>query len=115
MSFVACHRSREKDECQWSYNNSLDISVDYDIWFVNGDPASKHMNPFEHQFSYELHDVLEIYLAFFILNTLLLAVQVWVFRSKKHVLLWLLTAILVLEVRIESMFAQGIINCNYSL
>lgn len=98
VSLVACHRSRQKKSCEWSFNSSLDLAIDYDIWFVNGNPASKHLNPLEHQFSYELHDVLEIYLAFLVMNALLLGLQIWVFRNQRHVLLWMLTAILTMEV-----------------
>ncbi|XP_067943576.1 integral membrane protein GPR180-like isoform X2 [Watersipora subatra] len=97
-SLVGCQRARRKKGCSWKYNTTLNVAIDYDIWFVNGDPASKHLNPFEHQFSYEVHDVIEIYLAFLILNGLLLALQVWVFRNQRHVLIYLLTTILVLEV-----------------
>lgn len=59
------------------------------------------MNPFEHQFSYEMHDVLEIYLTFLVLNVFLLIVQVWVFRSQRHVLLFVLTAMITVEVRLH--------------
>lgn len=37
-------------------------TVYYDIWLVNGDPSSSHNKRLEHQFSYEHHDIFEIYL-----------------------------------------------------
>lgn len=98
ISLVACHRPRGQ-QCHWSYNSSIDLEVDYDIWFVNGNPENKHQNPFEHQFSFEMHDVLEIYLAFFLLNLFLLGVQLVVFRKTKHMLLRLITIVIALEVR----------------
>lgn len=100
ISLVSCSRGRPKKQkqCSWSHNTSLNLEMDYDIWFVNGDPNTKHMNPFEHQFSYELHDVLEIYLTFLVLNGFLLTIQVWVFRQQRHVLIYMLTAILTMEV-----------------
>lgn len=42
-------------------------TVAYDIWLVNGKPNSKSINHFEYQYSYELHDIFEIYLSSFII------------------------------------------------
>ena len=99
ISLVACHRPRKgKAGCQWSYNQSIDVTIDYDIWLVNGSPDSKHQNPFEHQFSYEMHDVLEIYVLFVLLNSVLLAVQLWMFRYQRHLLIQIITAVLAMEV-----------------
>ena len=33
---------------------------------MNGHPNSKHLNQFEHQYTYELHDIFEIYLSSFV-------------------------------------------------
>ena len=100
ISLVSCSRPRphKAKECSWSYNTSLDLQLKYDIWLVNGDPNTKHMNPFEHQFSYEMHDVLEIYLTFLVLNAFLLVIQVWVFRAQRHALIFMLTAMITIEV-----------------
>ena len=52
-----------------SHSDSLiepSYTLEYDIWLVNGHPESKSNNPFEHQFSYELHDIFEIYLCSFL-------------------------------------------------
>jgi len=98
ISLVACSRLRDAKHCQWTYNSSLDLKVEYDIWFVNGNPDYKQLNPFEHQFSFELHDVFEIYLALLVLNGFLLLVQIWAFKQYSHLLIWLLTGILALKV-----------------
>jgi hypothetical protein len=45
------------DREQFSYR------LAYDIWLVNGNPNSPLKNHFEHQFTYELHDIFEIYLS----------------------------------------------------
>ncbi len=86
LSFVACTR----EKCTWrdvysiyNSNSSLDLSstfikpppsytIDYDIWIVNGHPDSQSINRFEHQFSYELHDIFEIYLCSFLIYSILL-------------------------------------------
>ena len=39
------------------------FTIAYDIWLVNGNPNSKSRNHFEHQYSYEMHDIFEIYLS----------------------------------------------------
>ena len=39
----------------------------YDIWLVNGNPSVSAKNRFEHQFSFELHDIFEIYLSSFVI------------------------------------------------
>jgi len=43
------------------------FTLAYDIWLVNGHPSVSSKNRFEHQFSYELHDVFEIYLCSFLI------------------------------------------------
>ena len=39
----------------------------YDIWMVNGLPRLRDYYRFEHQFSFESHDIFEIYLTFGVL------------------------------------------------
>jgi hypothetical protein len=88
ISLVACTRDASKS-CEWrdvseyeplsrlarsnsstysSYNLNYDrpefsYRIAYDIWLVNGNPSSPYKNRFEHQFTYELHDIFEIYLS----------------------------------------------------
>lgn len=89
LSMVACHRDPKK--CKWNSDSSKKIDIDYDIWLVNGDPASKHLNPFEHQFSFEMHDVVEIYALFTVLYTITLPVWIYAYRKQVHPITKLLT------------------------
>ena len=73
------------------------MQIDYDIWLVNGDPQRKNFNPFEHQFSFEMHDIVEIYLTFFILYSFLVPIQMYAFRKQDHVIPKLLTTSIMLE------------------
>ena len=67
------------------------IDIDYDIWLVNGDPASKHLNPFEHQFSFEMHDVFEIYAIFTVLYIPTIIVWVYAYKQQVHLLTKMVT------------------------
>ena len=67
------------------------MELQYDIWLVNGDPDSKHLNPFEHQFSFEMHDVFEIYLIFSLLYALILGVWIYAFKQQLHPITKILT------------------------
>ena len=58
---------------------------------MNGDPDSKHLNPFEHQFSFEMHDVFEIYLIFSLLYALILGVWIYAFKQQLHPITKILT------------------------
>ena len=97
-SFVACHQnSTTQGMCTWTHNDNQSIEVDYDIWLVNGNPFTKHFNPFEHQFSFEHHDVFEIYLTFFMLYTFLVPLQIYAFTKEKHMLPLILTISVCME------------------
>ncbi|KAH3854170.1 uncharacterized protein LOC127875469 isoform X2 [Dreissena polymorpha] len=82
VSLVACHRTSQS--CSWQERTDLDFEVEYDIWLVNGDPASKHLNPFEHQFSFEMHDVFEIYAIFCLLYIPTIVVWLMAFYKQLH-------------------------------
>lgn len=84
---ASCHRTFSTE----------DIELDFDLWLVNGHPLKKHYNPFEHQFSFEMHDVFEIYLAFFIAYCFLLPVQFYALTAQKHMLPFLLTTCMLME------------------
>ncbi|VDL95758.1 unnamed protein product [Schistocephalus solidus] len=45
----------------------LPVTVNYDIWLVNGVPSLQDYYRFEHQFSFEDHDIFEMYLVFCLL------------------------------------------------
>ena len=96
---VSCyHDTTNASTCFWSYgDDDRAIDIDYDIWFVNGNPEKKHVNPFEHQFSFELHDVFELYLIFFIAYLFLLPVQFYALSIQRHAIPLLLTLAMCLE------------------
>ena len=73
------------------------MMLDFDVWFVNGHPFVKHINPFEHQFSFEMHDVFEIYLAFFLVYLFLVPLQCYALHKQKHLLPMLLTMCICME------------------
>ena len=49
----------------------MPMRMRYDIWMVNGLPRLRDYYRFEHQFSFEYHDIFEIYLTFGVLYFLL--------------------------------------------
>ncbi|XP_071079694.1 transmembrane protein 145-like [Haliotis cracherodii] len=98
VSIVACYRETvQEPRCQWRYNRSQHGIVAYDIWMVNGDPSAKHLNPFEHQFSFELHDVFEIHLMAIVLCSLLFLLWLYAFRRQQHTLTKIFTVSFLLE------------------
>ena len=95
---VACYQdTSNQSACQWRADGDNDIEVEYDIWFVNGHPHKKHINPFEHQFSFENHDIFEMYLAFFIVYTFLVPIQLYALTKQKHMLPLILTTCMFME------------------
>ena len=50
ISLVACHR--DPVTCEWRHTRQP-ITVQYDIWLVNGDPRKRAQNPLEYQFSFD--------------------------------------------------------------
>lgn len=81
LSLVAC--SRNPVTCEWettSVQRPSDPSfspsqmLSYNVWLVNGVPHLQGFNRFEHQFSFESHDTMEIYLVFLALYLALAAV-----------------------------------------
>lgn len=93
LSMVACQRKN----CNWIHNSSINMDIDYDIWMVNGDPASKHLNPFEHQFSFEMQDVVEIYAIFSVLYTVILPFWIYAYQKQIHPITKLLTVCICTE------------------
>ncbi|XP_029645028.1 uncharacterized protein LOC115219095 [Octopus sinensis] len=103
LSLAACHRNSGQNsqnksmQCKW-WQSPKDIEIAYDIWLVNGHPSMKHINPFEHQFSFELHDVAEIYLIALLLYCILLGTWLRAYNKLiKHPVTKLLTLTIVLE------------------
>ncbi len=67
------------------------MDINYDIWLVNGKPEVKHANPFEHQFSFELHNIFELYFVFFILYLFVVPIQIYAMQKMPGLLSALLT------------------------
>lgn len=99
LSLVSCVR----DDCKWkdlasmdpnektNVNKSLNqghvddspsYTIAYDIWLVNGNPNSDRKSFLEHQFTYELQDLFEIYLCSFLIYFFILPFIVY--RLRKH-------------------------------
>lgn len=98
ISMVSCyHDDSNSSNCFWSYDSDQQLTIDYDIWLVNGHPDHKDANPFEHQFSFELHDVFELYLVFFLAYTFVLPIQLYALSQQRHVIPLLLTSCICLE------------------
>lgn len=95
VSAVSCYITA--DTCVWKHTVDDDLEIYYDIWFVNGNPDKKHINPFEHQFSFEQHDVLEVHVVFFVLYTILVPLQIYALTKKLHPITKLLTTCMVME------------------
>jgi hypothetical protein len=91
---VSCSRDRRQKKCQWQPVAMKEaITLKYDIWIVNGNPSIKGLNPFEHQFSFELHDVFEIHLVSFFLILGILVLWIYAFLKQQHLITKLLTVV----------------------
>lgn len=98
VSMVSCYRDDSNSSaCFWSYDSEQQMTIEYDIWLVNGHPSHKDSNPFEHQFSFELHDIFELYLAFFLAYTFVLPIQLYALSQQRHAIPVLLTTCIGLE------------------
>lgn len=85
ISMVACKRvGTSNKSCSWVHDPTVDIEVEYDIWLVNGNPYTRHQNPFEYQFSFDKQDIVELYLAFLVLLLVLLSVQIFAAIRQRH-------------------------------
>ncbi|XP_050404365.2 uncharacterized protein LOC126820431 [Patella vulgata] len=106
LSLVSCHLDTDgiKPSCQWHDTSTDDVIIHYDIWLVNGNPELKHYNPFEHQFSFELHDVFEIHVTALVICCIILPMWLYAFFKQKHRITKILTVCFVLQ--------MGSIGCN---
>ncbi|PVD26526.1 hypothetical protein C0Q70_14203 [Pomacea canaliculata] len=95
ISIASCWRNRTNNVCKWvPQAMKEEILIEYDIWLVNGNPSSRGLNPFEHQFSFEFHDVFEIHLVAFLLCLLLTLLWSYAFFKQRHLITKLLTVII---------------------
>ncbi|CAF1640400.1 unnamed protein product, partial [Adineta ricciae] len=59
LSLISCYW--HPNTCQWEKVDE-DFRITYDIWVVNGNPEAKTRdNRFEYHFSYDIHDLVEVY------------------------------------------------------
>ena len=99
ISVVSCYRDTTHGrKCRWAHNRDQHVYLDYDLWLVNGDPSAKHLNPFEHQFSFELHDVFEIHMIVLSVCSLLFAVWMYAFMKQRHQITNILTLSIASEI-----------------
>ncbi|CAL1527571.1 unnamed protein product [Lymnaea stagnalis] len=93
LSLVSCYRDTSGRKCEWHSSKDSEITINYDIWLVNGNPSVKGLNPFEHQFSFELHDVFEIHLIAFTSCVIIFLLWIYAFTSnQRHIITCLFTA-----------------------
>ena len=60
LSFISCYW--QPTTCQWEKIED-NLQLNYDVWIVNGNPdANARDNRFEYHFSFDMHDLVEIYL-----------------------------------------------------
>ncbi|ESO94273.1 hypothetical protein LOTGIDRAFT_118765 [Lottia gigantea] len=99
LSIVSCQLDRggSQPSCQWHDTSSDNVTIDYDIWLVNGDPDLKHYNPFEHQFSFEMHDVFEIHLTALVICVIILPMWIYVYLKQKHAITQILSVCIGLQ------------------
>lgn len=97
------------------------MKINYDLWFVNGNPNQSSFNPFTYQFSFDKHvsriysfdrhslpgdeflcihslqDTVEFYLLFFVIYALLVPIQIYAVTHQSHPVTKLFTTSLMFE------------------
>lgn len=129
ISIVSCtknSKSQNSNQCKWydlsdysyfelnktSSNVPASYTIEYDIWLVNGHPYSNYKNHFEHQYSYELHDVFEIYLTSFIIYLFIMPFVVYRLVNNFHYLY--LQLLVYISIEVTCRFLSLIHNLVYS-
>ncbi|KFD72363.1 hypothetical protein M514_01714 [Trichuris suis] len=85
------------EHCNWTKSNSR-VRLNYDIWLVNGHPDRSGINPFEHQFSFERQDTMELFAFAFLLFLALAFAQLHSCRKGEKMVSLVLLAFLVMRV-----------------
>ncbi|XP_033125858.1 transmembrane protein 145-like [Anneissia japonica] len=100
LTLLACYpydNQSASRNCTWA-QSSPDTVVDYNIWLINGYPnGSFNFNPFKFQFSYEQQTLLQMFMVFAFLYTILFPAQITAQCGQSHPLVKLLTLCLFLE------------------
>lgn len=76
------------------------VNMDINMWIVNGDPDGS-IDPFNYQFSFEYQGALGLFIAYFVLYTVLVAIRtvahVCLYSPKIHLMIKIFTAAMYLE------------------
>uniref|UniRef100_A0A5S6QMT6 GpcrRhopsn4 domain-containing protein n=1 Tax=Trichuris muris TaxID=70415 RepID=A0A5S6QMT6_TRIMR len=72
------------EHCNWTKSNAR-VSLNYDVWLVNGHPDRSGINPFEHQFSFDRQDTMELFGSAFVLFLALAIAQLHSCRKDAQV------------------------------
>ena len=133
ISLVSCTKNLQT--CKWNYlsdyseststvnpnstktpspSPSHSYSIQYEIYLVNGNPKSKHNNRFEHHYSYEMHDVFEIYLSSLVIYLFIMPFIIYRLRKHFHYLYLQLLVYISIEVtcRVLSLIHTSIFSFN---
>ena len=115
LSIVACERDNET--CSWfssSEESSNDYEISYSIYLTNGHPNVKSLNRFEHQFTYELHDVFEIYLFSMLIYLFILPFIAYRLYYNFHFFYLLLASYVAIEIFSRIMFSIHNLAFSYN-
>ncbi len=100
VSLVACRR--DPQTCQWEPVEEH-YELDYDIWLVNGNPATSGGGMavagkmFRHQYSYDIQEIFCLYIFLLVVYVVLIAVQASANRRQNHPITRLLAGQLAVE------------------
>ncbi|XP_039281268.1 integral membrane protein GPR180 [Nilaparvata lugens] len=94
LSLVACYRN--ETTCEWHHFNE-EAELEYDIWFVNGNPNISSFNPLIYQFSFDRQNTILLYLVFFLCYMVLVPLQMYAVTRQHHPVTKLFTVSLLLE------------------
>lgn len=93
---VSCYRN--ETSCEWEHYEPLKpFEINYDIWFVNGNPNASSFSTLNYQFSFDRQNTLELYLIFWLCYIVLVPLQLHAVRIQKHPVTKLFTASLLLD------------------
>lgn len=120
LSIVSCER--DNNTCNWHSSSNRDddedlldnYEISYSIYLTNGHPNVKSLNRFEHQFTYELHDVFEIYLCSMFIYLFILPFVAYRLYYNFHFFYLLLTSYVAIEILSRLMFCIHNLSFAYN-
>lgn len=102
----------KKNGSQEEIDDPPSYTIAYDIWLVNGHPNSEQKSFLEHQYTYELQDIFEIYLCSFLIYFFILPFIVY--RLRKHFHYLYLQLFIYVSIELTSRFFSLIHNFIFS-